>query len=615
MSAGAALLPIPPLSSGVWVSESQVHGASADAVVHDARCNRSDFVCMPVVKPLGNTATLAGPALAAASALSAETAVLSGNLPNLNVVGVLSSWIELDSDDAASRLAGEKAFTEQVAYVAHLGLPAVIVPKIGYGSVNMWRHVHQLLLGVSAMQVWAWVPAVDPAADGKPAEDTWQWWDRLRTACEHNTHLGVILEITAEIPDEEVVARWLGEPVRALSVSTDIFLTNKMGMPVLSRAHQAIVKRFMPYRVQLVLHGELPAAGTGEINQHLRYLHHLWGNQTPPTQQDEWERPYLDYLQAPLQPLQDNLENATYQVFEKDPVKYVQYEEAVYQALTDRDTGMVNPCVMVVGAGRGPLVLASLRAAARAKKEITVFAIEKNPNAVVYLNQLKAAQAWGDKVTIVSTDMRAWDAPRKADILVSELLGSFGDNELSPECLDGAQKFLADDGISIPCECISYLAPITSSKLHNEVKAYADLTHFETPYVVKMHNVHQLAESQRCFTFVTPNREEPIDNKRYHHMKFEIKQNATVHGLAGFFDAVLYKDVHISIDQRNFSEGMFSWFPLFFPLRWPAAIEAGQELTVHMWRHVSEAKGRVWSALPQNCIVPRICWICSGGCQ
>jgi len=25
---------------------------------------------------------------------------------------------------------------------------------------------------------------------------------------------------------------------------------------------------------------------------------------------------------------------------------------------------------------------------------------------------------------------------------VSELLGSFGDNELSPECLDGAQRFL-----------------------------------------------------------------------------------------------------------------------------------------------------------------------------
>lgn len=35
-------------------------------------------------------------------------------------------------------------------------------------------------------------------------------------------------------------------------------------------------------------------------------------------------------------------------------------------------------------------------------------------------------------------------------VQVSELLGSFGDNELSPECLDGAQRFLKPDGISIP---------------------------------------------------------------------------------------------------------------------------------------------------------------------
>lgn len=49
---------------------------------------------------------------------------------------------------------------------------------------------------------------------------------------------------------------------------------------------------------------------------------------------------------------------------------------------------------------------------------------------------------WGDKVTIVSCDMRQWQASELADIIVSELLGSFGDNELSPECLDGAQRFL-----------------------------------------------------------------------------------------------------------------------------------------------------------------------------
>jgi protein arginine N-methyltransferase 5 len=107
-------------------------------------------------------------------------------------------------------------------------------------------------------------------------------------------------------------------------------------------------------------------------------------------------------------------------------VKYVQYEEAVYQALMQKYKDVEGPCVMVVGAGRGPLVLASLRASVRAKKPIQMYAVEKNPNAVVYLNQLKAAQGWGDEVCIVSTDMRVWKAPRKADILVSELLGSFG---------------------------------------------------------------------------------------------------------------------------------------------------------------------------------------------
>ncbi|RWW21168.1 hypothetical protein GW17_00014695 [Ensete ventricosum] len=52
-------------------------------------------------------------------------------------------------------------------------------------------------------------------------------------------------------------------------------------------------------------------------------------------------------------------------------------------------------------------------------------------------------QRWGDALPRSS-----WAGTRRC--LVSELLGSFGDNELSPECLDGAQRFLKADGISIP---------------------------------------------------------------------------------------------------------------------------------------------------------------------
>ena len=40
--------------------------------------------------------------------------------------------------------------------------------------------------------------------------------------------------------------------------------------------------------------------------------------------------------QAPLQPLQDNLESQTYETFERDSVKYDTYQAAVAAALRDR---------------------------------------------------------------------------------------------------------------------------------------------------------------------------------------------------------------------------------------------------------------------------------------
>lgn len=117
------------------------------------------------------------------------------------------------------------------------------------------------------------------------------------------------------------------------------------------------------------------------------------------------------------------------------------------------------------------------------------------------------------------------------------------------ECLDGAQRFLKPDGISIPQSYTSYLQPISSHKLWNDTKvgkssvwglassvmgackhgpeilvrcvaiqlarevgqlavcllertrcalsqAYDDLEHFETPYVVKLFRFNPLAPPQ-----------------------------------------------------------------------------------------------------------------------
>ncbi|XP_053402649.1 protein arginine N-methyltransferase 5-like [Mercenaria mercenaria] len=503
------------------------------------------------------------------------------------------------------------ALKEELNYATHLGMPAVMLYLKSRKITNLARCLNEhLLSGYFQQQFWVHVPLKapvdcvedlfdeEPMTEERATEDSWEWWNTFRTMCDTNKRISVALEITEDLPEEEVLQRWLSEPVKAVVLSTSLFLTNKKGYPVLSKAHQGFLRSLFKLDVQLILTGANKHADKG-IHSYQQYLDHLWqavfssprndiladeidclwqGRETLPTPDTvtQFAKGYEDYLQCPLQPLMDNLESQTYEIFEKDPIKYSQYQKAVYCALLDKikpenkDTESV--VLMVVGAGRGPLVRASLAAASQADRNIRkVYAVEKNPNAVVTLENLRD-EMWGDKVEVISCDMRQWNAPEKADILVSELLGSFGDNELSPECLDGAQRFLKDDGISIPCEYTSYLAPLQSSKLYNEVRSSKDKdkppeTNFEMPYVVRLHNCQILAEPKPVFHFKHPNRDEVIDNTRYKTMEFDVDKTSILHGFAGYFDTKLYGNVYLSIVPETHSPGMFSWFPILFPVK------------------------------------------------
>jgi protein arginine N-methyltransferase 5 len=170
------------------------------------------------------------------------------------------------------------------------------------------------------------------------------------------------------------------------------------------------------------------------------------------------------------------------------------------------------------------------------------------------------------------------------------------------------QRFLAADGISVPASYTSFLAPVSSSKLFNDarsgnfIRGSSAGSGSHTPYVVKMHNHWQLGQSQACFTFSHPRHvngstvhcESLRPNDRYVSLRFTVDTSATVHGLGGFFEAVLYGDVLLSINPQTASPKMFSWFPLFFPLSVPVRIRAHSEystdaarsahICVNMWR-------------------------------
>ena len=130
--------------------------------------------------------------------------------------------------------------------------------------------------------------------------------------------------------------------------------------------------------------------------------------------------------------------------------------------------------VLYFGAGRGPLIRRALSAAKKAKANVKVIALDKNPNAIVTLRNMIIDENLQDRVSLISGDMRhiSVDA-MKGDILMSELLGSFGDNELSPECLNPTEKYLKPGGIYLPWSYTNHVLPISSQFLWTEVTVYA----------------------------------------------------------------------------------------------------------------------------------------------
>jgi protein arginine N-methyltransferase 5 len=336
-------------------------------------------------------------------------------------------------------------------------------------------------------------------------------------------------------------------------------------------------------------------------------------------------REYEDFLQTPLQPLAHHLESATYQVFEKDPPKYEGYEKAVKLALLDMPKSnemyvlsvlISSIVVMVVGAGRGPLVSRVLAASCETGRAVKIYAIEKNPSALVILESKRQTEWKGSGVEVIGTDMRFWTPPQKADIVVSELLGSFGDNELSPECLDGALKTcMKEGGICIPQSYTSYLEPISSSKLVHEIMGLNEEGEkkWETGYVVQIKRAIGLsADAQECFTFthdgpyaggdipaewreqIQPGRDHfNVHNSRFKTLAFEITKSGRLTGFAGYFSTKLYGNVSLSILPRTHTTDMFSWFPIYFPLKgFGERVFAGDVVEIDIWR--TGDSGRVW---------------------
>ena len=163
--------------------------------------------------------------------------------------------------------------------------------------------------------------------------------------------------------------QWFAEGVNYFIINCDIFLTNSKNYPILSKAHQSILRRHMRVlNTTIILEGERSTVNNNKnksiqdieynnmydevitnnnLNNHRmhgqhsnilyysQYLQHLRDSVIKLNEKEIYEKSYWDVLQTPLQPLSNNLDYSTYETFETDPVKYVKYEEAIVKALQD----------------------------------------------------------------------------------------------------------------------------------------------------------------------------------------------------------------------------------------------------------------------------------------
>ncbi|TGZ76752.1 Skb1 methyltransferase [Ascodesmis nigricans] len=556
-----------------------------------------------------------------------EVNIAPGNHVNV-AIAFVSPWIEVDSTDPLIAHASKQALDLELAYAAFCGVSQVVLPgpQSPETAAEYAQTVNEVLNHSAYMHLLVQMPTHYSSDD----LSAWDTWNSIRTVCNYSSQLGLALEIKSQLPPLFITRRWFAEPVRILSISSSTFCLNAKGYPVFTKAHQQLLTMYMKIRptpyIFLTKTDGLPTGATKTAMDamephdplaYLIYIRHLQQNQPPRSIVEKFGAGYQDYLQAPLQPLADNLESITYEVFEKDPVKYNQYEKAIQVALEDRPADSVT-VVAVVGAGRGPLVTRALRAAMAASRQIRMIAVEKNPNAYVHLLG-KNRDVWDNQVTVIKSDMRSWNPEFTVDILISELLGSFADNELSPECLDGVQRVLDPiNGIMIPQSYSAHLTPILAPKIHADITSRkSDPDAPETPYVVMLHAIDFLAENhhiEKVWEFSHPADPAVLSeaaafgggfvglgeggndhNLRSCKVTFKVPHRGVVHGLGGYFESVLYGNVEMSTrpDTIDFkSKDMISWFPIFFPLKTPLFLPDNSEVDVSMWRKSSDRK--VW---------------------
>ncbi|GAV03546.1 hypothetical protein RvY_13949 [Ramazzottius varieornatus] len=462
-------------------------------------------------------------------------------------------------------------------------------------SIGIWTHVpmHGLQPDCSAF-------FSQNIPEEEEAMSSYFWWHTVLEATGFSRHATVALELDCLTLTAESSSRWLSEPLGCLIVPTSVMLQSAEGSqdPALPLEHSRFIKRAIRlHGCRLMLYDDVGSWEDGRVVECAKILRAL-SCYYPGYVRD------VDHLHLTAQPLSKNLYDETYQQFERDPVKYVRYQTAIERAFWElqfkrrpgrppfgRKEAPWSLVVAVLGCGRGPLVSRVLAAAEKAHVAVKVYGVEKNPITQRILQEKLATEWKGRNVELVFGDMRTWQPVEKLDMMVSELLGNVADDELSPECLQGPQQLLKEDGISVPHSYSGFVQPVSSSILYVELQKYYKKKgglEMMQAFGKEQVEVVKLAPAQRLFTFSHPDFSPVINNERHRVLEFTADKDGVLHGFEGYFDILLHGLLNLSSIAGRETPGLCSWAPAFFPLLQPTFIRTGDRIKAEFWRRCND---------------------------
>ncbi|MBV9389915.1 MAG: amino acid adenylation domain-containing protein [Chroococcidiopsidaceae cyanobacterium CP_BM_ER_R8_30] len=275
--------------------------------------------------------------------------------------------------------------------------------------------------------------------------------------------------------------------------------------------------------------------------------------------------------------------------------EYYVYDDLLYYAMTNDERRnnsykvainrlVKDKIVVEIGTGKDA-ILSRFCAEAGAKK---VYAIERSEETSMLAATTVQNLGLSDKITVIHGDATQVNLLEKADVCVSEIVGSIGGCEGAAVIINNSRRLLKQDGAMIPSRSITKIAAVNlpDEVLHNprftEVsghytqKIFAQIGYpFDLRVCIKNFPKSNLLSNVDVFEDLDFT--QSVSTSERHEVNFTISKNGRLDGF------LVWLNLHtIEGEEIDILEHEYCWLPVYFPVFEPG-IEVSCGDVIEAW--------------------------------